>query len=662
MKRIMPSAQKSACTFSFCGNSAQLQWKFEGEITIMTISIPYTGAYGMGEKYNAFNQKGFTSVNCVEEKFCHQQEKTYCAAPFFMTDTGFGCSVETNEKTVFDFGEKITVTMPSNTSIILFGGTPKQILKKYMSLLGPAKLLPKWAFGPWISANHWNTQKKAESQIEKLQHYHFPATVLVLEAWSDEATFYIFNGANYIPVRGDEKLNYSDFDFSKGPWPNPKEMIALLHQKGLHLVLWQIPVYKKLGPEEPFNVQNEKDRTFAIQKKLCVQTKEGQPYQIPEGHWFAGSLIPDFTNPESKRVWFSKRQYLLDIGVDGFKTDGGEFVYQEDLCFYNGSTGKQMENGYAQCYTAAYSDFLERNKKEYVLFSRAGYTGQHTTPTLWAGDQKSENCELRSVLRAGLSAAMTGIIFWGFDIAGFSGPIPSLDLYRRATQMACFCPVMQWHSEPDGGQFYEETKITEKSNERSPWNVAYIHHSPDFIDEMRFWHIMRMNLLPYLYSTAADCVRENCPMMRPLVYDFPKEPVQTIEDEFLLGESLLVAPLLDENAQSRSVYLPRGRWYNLFTGKRQEGGQVAFVNSPKRLPVYIRSGYGLALNLNQAGKFGENVGNDVNSYQVLTFFLAGESGRYHFHDDLGNDLTLAWDASGWKAEGGNVPFKVRFIR
>ena len=112
--------------------------------------------------------------------------------------------------------------------------------------------------------------------------------------------------------------------------------------------------------------------------------------------------------------------------------------------------------------------------------------GQHTAPCHWGGDQQSTNDELRHVLSAGLSAALSGILFWGFDLAGFAGPLPTLDLYRRATMLACFTPIMQWHSEPDGGQFKELMPGGEGNNERSPWNMAAVYNSPEFVTEMRF--------------------------------------------------------------------------------------------------------------------------------------------------------------------------------
>ena len=110
--------------------------------------------------------------------------------------------------------------------------------------------------------------------------------------------------------------------------------------------------------------------------------------------------------------------------------------------------------------------------------------------------------ELGHVLTAGLSIGLSGVPLWGFDIGGFAGPLPTLDLYRRATQLACFCPVMQWHSEPDGGQFRELMPGVEGNNERSPWNMAQAYQAPEFLEEMRFWHRLRVNLQPYLWETA----------------------------------------------------------------------------------------------------------------------------------------------------------------
>ena len=558
----------------------------------LTVHVPYNGAYGMGEKYDSLNQKGKTVINAVREKFCFQGDKTYCTTPFFWTDTGFGLYVDTCEVTTFVFGEScIEIKLPETADVVLFSGTPEEIVQEYMSLFGPAVLPPEWTMGIWISANRWNTQKDVDDLLAKLKKYDFPASVVVLEAWSDEATFYIWNGAKYDPVPNGQALKYEDFDFSGTPWPDPAKMVQDIHDAELKLLLWQVPVYKKQGDDEVQNAQNDLDRENAAARKLCVTMPDGSPYTIPKGNWFPDSMVPDFTNPDTIKSWFAKRQYLLDIGVDGFKTDGGEFIHHPDAQFHDGTTGKEGINRYSRDYTESYHKFVGSNG---VIFSRAGFSGQHTVPCHWGGDQQSQNSELASVLKAGLSAAASGMIFWGFDLAGFAGPLPSLDLYRRATQMACFCPIMQWHSEPDGGQFRELMPGAEGNNERSPWNMEESYAAPGFMDEMRYWHKLHEQLRPYLWKTAQECVRDSKPFMRPLIYEWPNDTnAVNCQNEYLLGDDLLIAPLLEENATTREVYLPEGMWFDFFDGTEYAGNQTITAGKDGKLPVFTRNGFEL---------------------------------------------------------------------
>jgi alpha-D-xyloside xylohydrolase len=360
-------------------------------------------------------------------------------------------------------------------------------------------------------------------------------------------------------------------------------------------------------------------------------------------------MVPDFTNPETVRSWFAKRQYLLDIGVDGFKTDGGEFIHAPDTLFHDGSTGLEGKNRYPQIYTAAYGRF---SGPERVLFSRAGYAGQHTTPILWAGDQQAQNSELKAALTAGLSAALTGIPFWGFDIGGFAGPLPTPNLYLRATQLACFCPVMQWHSEPPEGQFRELMPGAEGNNERSPWNMVETAGDVAYLDKIRFWHNLRMNLLPYIYASAIESATSGKPMMRPLVYEWPEDKnVIDLEDEFLLGEGMLVAPLLEEHARSRRVYLPAGKWVDFFSRETLSGGQWVNMAHGGHVAVYQRCGCGVALNLDESLALGGNVGNSTERYSRLHFLLAGPHGTMTFSDNLGSDLRLDWKDGGITEKG-----------
>ena len=204
MKRLSSDALCRGAVLPLPHGQAQLRGHPcpDGMLEI-TVTLPYRVAYGMGEKYDALNQKGHTVCNQVEEKFCFQGEKTYCPAPFFWTDSGFGPYADTREVTRFCFAEgQIHLSLPAGCSLVLFSGTLAQIIRDYLSLFGPVRLPPKWAFGLWVSANHWDSQQKILQVVQELETLHCPATVLVAEAWSDEATFYLFRGARFTPVAG----------------------------------------------------------------------------------------------------------------------------------------------------------------------------------------------------------------------------------------------------------------------------------------------------------------------------------------------------------------------------------------------------------------------------------------------------------------------------
>ena len=300
----------------FVSGDLQIDLDRRNEIAVWTFHTNYKFAGGLGERFNGLNQKGKSYLNEVEEKFCNQGDKAYIASPFFLTDAGFGISIGTDEPLQIDFlDDKIVCCIPEDAPVTLFSGAPKEIVQEYFESLGGSRMLPDYAFGPWISANHWNSQRNVEEQVQRLENYQFPASVIVLEAWSDEATFYVFHGASYQPKGGGKGHSYEEFDFSQSPyWKDPLGMIQELHRRGLHLILWQIPVYKQQEENEPHCIQNELNKENAVIRKLCVMNADGTPYRIPEGHWFAGSYIPDFTNPQTVQSWFEQRQYLLDIG------------------------------------------------------------------------------------------------------------------------------------------------------------------------------------------------------------------------------------------------------------------------------------------------------------------------------------------------------------
>ena len=507
--------------------------------------------YGTGERFDAADQQGRGSCGRVVEHFTRQGEWSYLPVPMFLTDGGFGLYRETGRSVAMAFGETIRLSSPVCEGMTdhLLTGAPDRQLREYLRLTGGAALPPEWAFGLWISANGWKCDADVDEQLRALKEHDCPASVMVLEAWSDESTFYRWSGL----------------------WRDPAAMVRRVREAGLHLVLWQIPVLKALRDcPDPEPVR--RDREEAIARGYVVKNADGSPYVIPE-RWFEGSLLPDFTNPEAREWWFARRDHLLEAGVEGFKTDGGEFLFGDDVLLHDGTAGQEAHNLYPLQYTLAYHDWMQSRGVPGLTFSRAGYAGSQRGPIHWAGDQLSTWEELRGQLTAGLTAGLSGILFWSFDMGGFAGPLPDKELYLRATAMGCFCPVMQWHAEPRSGQFERPDDPT-LNNDRSPWNLARFWNDPSLAETACAFARLREKLRPVLWEEAQACVRDGRPMMAHLCLDWPEdERALSCGDEYMLGRRYLVAPVVEKGAKGRRVYLPEGRWRHFFTDEELTGGE-----------------------------------------------------------------------------------------
>ena len=313
-----------------------------------------------------------------------------------------------------------------------------------------------------------------------------------------------------------------------------------------------------------------------------IREADGRPYRN-RGWWFPGSLMPDFTNPEAKAWWLAKRRYLVEeLGIDGFKTDGGEHAWGHDLHYADGTRGDVSNNRYPVLYAAAYQELMATCGREPVTFSRAGFTGAATVPCHWAGDEDSTWEAYRASITTGLTAGASGIFFWGWDLAGFSGEIPSAELYIRATAMAALCPIMQYHSE------FNHHRLP--SRDRTPWNIAERTGDRRAIEIYRRFARLRERLVPYLADQGRRSVETSRPLMRALCFDWPHDSaIWDFPYEYLLGDDLLVAPVTEPGTTSLQVYLPAGRWIDAWTGALLTGPRLARRDVPLgAIPVFIR--------------------------------------------------------------------------
>ncbi len=572
----------------------RVEWLSNSEharrVRLTFTAVPDERFFGLGERFNALNQRGnIMDVRCYEQ-YKNHGKRTYMPIPFLLSSAGYGLYVESSRWMQFDLAAStpdvwtLEADVGNDESLRLrwfTGDDPLQIIAQFTQLTGPAVLPPEWSFGLWMSGNEWNSQVRIEQEVRASLEHGIQPSVLVIEAWSDETTFYIWNDAEYSAKPGSSAPRYADFSFpADGKWHDPKGMVDWLHAQGIRVLLWQIPVMKTLDQPHP---QHEADRAYFEQSGFGVREADGSLHKV-RPFWFRGGYLWDVTNPAEREWWLNKRAYLLDeVGIDGFKTDGGEHLWGADTHFADGRTGAELWNDYPRLYTQAYYDFANQ-KREAITFSRAGFAGSQRSPLHWAGDENSTWDAFKHSILAGLSAGISGIPFWGWDFGGFSGEIPSAELYLRAAAMAVFCPVFQYHS--------EFNQHRQPGHDRTPWNIQERTGDERVLPIFRNLMQVRQHLMPYIWQEARHSASTGEPMMRALQLWHPEaSPYQ-----YFFGRDLLVCPVVDADVTRSALYLPPGQWRDIWTDLLYTGGTTIEINgSLERIPVFVRASSSIRL-------------------------------------------------------------------
>ncbi|MBZ2195378.1 glycoside hydrolase family 31 protein [Occultella gossypii] len=557
---------------------------------------------GFGERFDAVDQRGRTLDAVVFEQYKGQAAagRTYLPMPFahvVSPSTSWGFHLRTSRRSWFDVGastaDRLVVEVAlggkphEHLDVGVYTGDPAAVVAAFTAEVGRAEELPEWVFRLWASGNEWNTQDLVMDRMDTHAELDIPVGVVVIEAWSDEQGIMLFRDAEY-PLHPDGAPHTgAEFSYpAGGAWPDPKGMVAELHERGIKVILWQIPLLKTshdLGPDVPADAQVYADGRALIDGGHAVLEADGTPYHN-RGWWFPQSLMPDLSTQRTREAWTAKRDYLLaDLDVDGFKTDGGEHAWGHDLRYGDGTRGDEGNNRYPVHYARAFGDLLRRHGKAPVTFSRAGFTGSQAHGVHWAGDEDSTWAAFRASVTAGITASACGIVYWGWDLAGFSGPPPDSELYLRAAAASAFMPIMQYHSE-----FNHHRRPL---RDRTPWYVAEVNDDPDVVAQFREVAHLRERLVPYLTAQARVAIETGRPLMRGLFFDHADDPeIWRWPLQFGLGDDLLVHPVTEPGATTWQTYLPAGDWVDAWTGEAHHGrATITREVPPAVVPVYVRA-------------------------------------------------------------------------
>ena len=505
--------------------------------------------YGLGERFAAYVKNG-QSIDMWNADGGTASEQTYKNIPFYMTNRGYGVFVEDTSDVSFEVAsekvERVQFSAEGETIVydVIYGGTPKAVLDGYTALTGRPALMPAWSFGLWLSTSFTTNydEKTATSFIQGMADRDIPLSVFHFDCFW---------------MKG---FNWCDFTWDEETFPDPVGMLKRYHDRGLHLCCWINPY---IGQASPLFREG-------MEHGYLLKKTNGDVWQTDL--WQAGMGILDVTNPDARAWYCDHLRKILRMGVDCLKTDFGERIPVRDIAYYDGKDPLHMHNYYTFLYNKMVFDLLkeERGEGEAILFARSATAGSQQFPVHWGGDNSASYISMAETLRAGLSMSHSGFGFWSHDISGFEQTAPA-DVYKRWAAFG----LLSSHSRLHGSSSY-----------RVPWLF-----DEESCDVVRKFTRLKCRLMPYLYGAAVEAHEHGTPMMRPMMLEFPDDPAcDTLDRQYMMGESLLVAPVFHEDSHV-DYYLPDGLWTSLLDGRKVQGGHwQKETHDFLSLPLMVRPG------------------------------------------------------------------------
>lgn len=512
--------------------------------------------FGLGERFDRVKLDGLkTELRSSDFSGQPGHNWTYLPVPLLFTPRGLGVYLDTAEPSTVDLSHAdrgaFSIQLQNDSvDVYFFAGLPREILRDYTGLMGRAPMVPPWTYGVWICAYRG---PDAVSEIgHKLREDGIPASAI----WTFD-------------VMGKGDIQGWPLWWT-GYYPDPRRFTDELHGMGFRALTYVHPYLR--AALDPYNLPNA-FFTEGLKSGLMVLDAEGQPTG-PKFEPFAVGEI-DFTSAANVKWWDQRiREIVVDDNFDGWMEDFGEWVHDTDR-FQNGAPGLKMANMNPLIYHRITYELSQAAKPGVVEFDRSGYAGsQGYTPVIWGGDQQpnwTQDYGLSSVVRAGITAGLSGFPVWGPDIDGngFSN-----ELWTRWVEFGALTPVMRTHDWD------------------MPIGSVNLWSSAENIATFKRYARLHISLFPYIYGLAAEASKTGVPIIRQLSLEFPGDPkTYDAEQEYLLGDRILVAPVTEQGAVTRSFYLPSGAWLDYWTGKQLEGGQQVTVEAPlDRIPILVRAG------------------------------------------------------------------------
>jgi len=585
--------------FSFVRNASNLHRHVAASFSLH----PGEKLFGGGESFTRLDKRGQRMVLYTYDAYSAQTPYMYKPVPFFMSSRGYGMFFHTSAPLTLDLGgsyngANVAYLGDDVLDMFFFFGSLKEILSEYTALTGRAPTPPLWTFGLWMGRESYSSENEVREVAKKLRRERIPSDVIHLDTgWTE------------VPHR-------CDFEFSPSRFPHPERMLSDLKGSGFRVSLWQLPY---LNPENEL-------RAEAIERDHIILSANGKPP--------VDDAVLDLSKPEAVRWYQRKLARLLERGVSIFTADFGEAAPLTGI--YDARHGGFHEhNLYPLRYNKAVAEITKEVVGKRVIFARSAWAGSQRYPLHWGGDAENTDTAMAATLRAGLSLGLCGFSFWSHFIGGFAYSSPE-DLYRRWLAFGVLCSHSRCHGTPP----------------TEPWE-----YGEKFTDDFRRTVEMKYRLMPYVYAQAKLASLNGHPMLRTLFFEYPEDRTSwLVEDEYLFGTDILVAPLMEE-ARSRDVYLPPGLWSDYQRGETLEGPRWHHVRAGE-IPVVMLVRDGVAI---PHARLAQSTGGIEWGEIELRIFGAGDSAEGYFcHPEDGglHALRLARGDEGFELDEDPLDGKV----
>ena len=527
---------------------------------------PKEALYGLGQ-----HQQGY--MNYTGKSVHLQQENREVAVPVLLSSKGYVLLWDNPAVTDVNMGTGAEQTIPehslpneSDNSVVswsseagnavdyyvMYGPQPDQAISAYRQLTGTVPMFPKWTWGFWQCKERYKTQEELLGVLYEYRKRGIPLDGIIQD-WQ-----YWASG------------QWGSHEFDAERYPDPAAMVKAIHAANAHTI---ISVWPRFDLETLHLAEFE--QAGAVYPPVYKNA-----YPEGKGKWY------DPFNPKGRQLyWQQLYKTLVGLDFDGWWMDaceaelGAQWGQMRELQTGAGS-GAEVYNAYPLMHTrGVYEGQRQRvPQKRVFILARSAYAGQQRNGVVtWSGDINGSWEVFAQQIPAGLNFCASGIPYWNTDIGGFFGGDPAnagyQELFTRWFQFGTFCPMFRIHGTGKGKEMWRFDEPTQKI----------------LLDYDR----LRYHLLPYIYSVAWQVTRNGYTMMRPLVMDFANdEKVYEIADQYMFGPAMMVNPVIEAGAKSRSVYLPvDSMWYDFWTGKTFEGGQAVETKaSIETMPLFVRAG------------------------------------------------------------------------